>query len=510
MSKPTKKQLHTQIADLQQKLLRQEKISSALLQRVKKNLKYQLNTSETFEHNTYLLNQIKKTKEKLLQEAEASERFSYLARHDTLTGLYNREKFNDTLKRCVRTAKKNNENHALFFLDLDQFKVVNDTAGHLAGDEMIKQISTILLHTVENNETLARLGGDEFGVVKENCTQKQALDKANTLLSLIDEFHFSWDDKLFTVSASIGVVMINKDTITDVDAQKNVDIACYAAKNAGRNRVHLYHAKDDSLLQHTEELQWIPKLSNALEKDLFCLYAQPIKPTKPTLNHVHYEILVRLQEDDKIILPGVFLPPAERYNLITKIDSWVIHKTFHWLSLQVSNFHPKTHFSINLSGQSLGNENILNLITDMLDDGLIAGSKIHFEVTETMAISNLQAANSFIKKIKQYGCGFSLDDFGSGLSSLSYLKNLDVDTLKVDGVFIRDVLDDPIDEEMVSSINNIGHVMGMKTVAEYVENDNIASKLIEMGFDYLQGNSIGIPVPLDELLVGDLVQGCRK
>jgi EAL domain-containing protein (putative c-di-GMP-specific phosphodiesterase class I) len=347
---------------------------------------------------------------------------------------------------------------------------------------------------------LARLGGDEFGLLIKNCTQAHAQFRAEKLLSLIDEFHFPWDDKLFTVSASIGIVIINKKTVSHIEAQKNVDIACYAAKNAGRNRAHLYQEKDDNLLKQNAEMQWVPKLTNALENDLFCLYAQPIKPTSIKAHHFHYEILVRMNDNNTVILPGVFLPPAERYNLITKIDAWIIKRTFQWLSEHVHSFHPRSHFSINLSGQSLGDDTVLNLIISLLNNNLVKGSRIHFEVTESMTISNLQAANEFIKKVKRFGCKFSLDDFGSGLSSLSYLKNLDVDILKVDGFFIRDILDDPIDEEMVSSINNIGHVMGMKTVAEYVENEETAEKLIAMGFNYLQGNFIGKSKPIHEFL----------
>ncbi len=496
----TKAELENQIIDLKIQLQRQTKTTNALLARVKKNLKYQLNSNETFEHNSYLLNQIKRTKSQLFHETKNSERFSYIAKHDSLTGLYNRVEFNRVLKRIVKSAKNQKRKHALMFLDLDQFKVINDTAGHLAGDEMIKQISTLLLKTVEPGETLARLGGDEFGFLIENCTNAQAQLKAEKLLSLIDKFHFPWDDKLFTVTASIGIVIINRETISYIEAQKNVDIACYTAKNAGRNRIHLYQGQDDKLLKQNAEMQWVPKLTKALENDLFCLYAQPIKPTSNKANHIHYEILVRLNDNNEIILPGVFLPPAERYNLITKIDTWIISHTFQWLSKHIHSFHSRTHFSINLSGQSLGDDTILNLIISLLEDNLVDGSRVHFEVTETMAISNLQSANDFINKIKKFGCKFSLDDFGSGLSSLSYLKNLDVDILKVDGVFIRDILDDPIDEEMVSSINNIGHVMGMKTVAEYVENEETANKLIKMGFNYLQGNYIGIPRPIDEYL----------
>jgi diguanylate cyclase (GGDEF)-like protein len=500
MDELTKTGLMAQIVDLETQLERQKKINNALLARVKKNLKYQLNSNETFEHNSFLLNQIKQTKSQLLYETKTSERFSYIARHDSLTGLYNRVEFKKVLKRIVKSAQNQSKKHALMFLDLDQFKVINDTAGHLAGDEMIKQISTFLLKTVEFGETLARLGGDEFGFLIENCTQTHAQLRADKLLSLIDEFYFPWDDKLFTVSASIGIVIINQETVSHIEAQKNVDIACYAAKNAGRNRTHLYQEQDDKLLKQNAEMQWVPKLTNALENDLFCLYAQPIKPTSPKANHLHYEILVRLNDNNKVILPGVFLPPAERYNLITKIDAWIIKHTFQWLSEHVNSFHPRSHFSINLSGQSLGDDTVLKLIIRLLKNISFDGSRVHFEVTESMTISNLQAANEFIKKIKKFGCKFSLDDFGSGLSSLSYLKNLDVDTLKVDGVFIRDILDDPIDEEMVSSINNIGHVMGMKTVAEYVENKKTAEKLITMGFNYLQGNFIGKPKPVHEFL----------
>ena len=421
MSKHNTTQLLEQIKALESSLVQQQKISEALLTRVKRNLKYQININDAFEHNSFLLDQIKQTKQKLIREAENSQRFSYMAKHDSLTGMYNRNAFNNLLKFRVESAQKNNEHHALFFLDLDQFKVINDTAGHLAGDEMIKQIATILLGTKQPDETIARLGGDEFGMLKKNCTIKQALQAAENLLSTIEKFHFSWDEKLFKVSVSIGLVIINNKTISDIEAQKNADIACYAAKNAGRNRVHLYQEADDKLLKHNAELQWVPKLTKALETDLFCLYAQPIKPTNPNLDYVHYEILVRLHEEHKIILPGVFLPPAERYNLITKIDSWIINKSFKWLEENIHFFHPSVHFSINLSGQSLGNKSMLKLITSLLNKNLFNGEKVNFEVTETMAISNLKEANSFINQIKKFGCGFSLDDFGSGLSSLSYL-----------------------------------------------------------------------------------------
>ncbi len=498
MSEISKDELIQENKQLRFFLQKQKKITDALLQRVKQNLKYQLNTSETFEHNSLLLEQIKQTKLKLLDEAQAAQKFSYYSKHDALTGLYNRFEFNKTLKKAIKTAQQG-KTHALFFLDLDQFKVINDTAGHLAGDEMLKQMGAVLLSSVDKTETLSRLGGDEFGIIKNNCSQGQAISMANKILAIIDKFHFSWDKKLFSVSASIGLVMINKTTVSHIDALKNADIACYAAKNAGRNRWHMYHMNDKNLIHHNAQLLWVPKLVKAIDEDLFQLYAQIISPVDESTTSRHFEILLRLPDAGKIISPSVFLPAAERYNLIAKIDYWVITQVFTWLRLNYAKFNQETYFSINLSGQSLGDVVILNLIRHELEK-INIGKCINFEVTETMAISNLQAANKFIKKIKKYGCGFSLDDFGSGLSSLSYLKNLDVDILKVDGVFIRDILDDPIDAEMVRSINNIGHVMGMKTVAEYVENEAIYHQVKAMGFDYLQGFYVGKPVPLNELI----------
>ena len=497
MPKQTMQNLKTQVKTLQSSLERQKKISNALLNRVKKNLKYHLNPHETFEHNSILLNQIKETKKELYNSIEAAQKNSYLARHDTLTGLYNRNVFNKKLNSVVNKTGS----HALFFLDLDQFKVVNDTAGHLAGDEMIKQIAEILLNTIESQGTLARLGGDEFGYIMEDCSKVQAKNKAKQFLSLIDKFHFRWDKKLFTVSVSVGLVIIDPKTNNSVDAFKNADIACYIAKNAGRNQYHIYtKGLSDDLSKHNKELKWLPKITKALESNQFELYVQPIKRVNPLADHCNYEILIRLNDGNNIINPETFLPPAERYNLITKIDCWVIQHAFNWLSNNIKNFDPQVRFSINISGHSLGKENVLNLIIKSFETSVITGKNICFEVTETTAISNFSSANQFIRKLKKYGCLFSLDDFGSGLSSLSYLKNMNFDILKVDGSFIRDLLDDPLNEEMVKSINNIGHIMGMKTIAEYVESQGVYDKLVDLGFDGLQGFYIGKPVPIDNLI----------
>lgn len=432
---------------------------------------------------------------------EASRKISYQATHDGLTGLINRVEFENRLTAAIQSAVHDSQEHALCFMDLDQFKVVNDTSGHVAGDELLRQIGGLLREHLRETDTLARLGGDEFAVLIENCPLHQAKHKAEEILSIIEDFRFPWEDKIFTVGVSIGITMIDNMTTSEVDVLKYADMACYAAKDAGRNRIHVYQSTDDeTLLKRSGELMWAPKIIHALEHDQFRLFVQEIKPTDLRKDYVNYEVLIRLQQEDgSLAPPGAFIPAAERYNLATRLDMWVIDHVFAWLKQHAGRCHDAMHFSVNLSGQSLGDEQVLNHIVSLLESGLVPTSKLQFEVTETMAIANLQHANSFINKLRALGCGFSLDDFGSGLSSFGYLKNLDVDTLKIDGMFVRDILDDPIDAAMVEAINNIGHVMGMKTIAEFVENEQIAVKLFEMGVDFVQGYGIGKPMPIEEI-----------
>ncbi|MFK5857244.1 MAG: EAL domain-containing protein [Bacteroidota bacterium] len=496
------KLLENKIKNLMTQLEKEKKISGALLKRVKTTLSNQANANEIFEHNALLVEEVKEARKQLYVQAETSQKFLYLARHDALTGLVNRDEFESRLKLAVKSSNVSKEEYALCFLDLDQFKVINDTAGHMAGDEMLKQLSTILVEHIRNTDTLARLGGDEFGLLFERCSLTQATKKIHNILELIEEFSFSWENKVFRVSASAGVAMINSNTKTYVDSLKHADIACFAAKNAGRNRYHVYEVRDEELTKQSYEMQWVPRILEALEHDRFRLFAQKIIPTSKSDDHVHYEVLIRLcDENNNILPPGSFLPTAERYGLIVKIDHWVIGNVFSWIEKNKNKLDPVSHFSINLSGQSLGDEKILEYISTLFKERCVSPSIIHFEVTETMAISNLKSANHFIKTIKDYGCSFSLDDFGSGLSSFGYLKNLAVDTLKIDGVFVRDIIDDPIDAAMVDSINTIGHVMGLKTIAEFVENDEIAEKLTEIGVDYLQGYGVGKPEPIDNILL---------
>jgi len=434
------------------------------------------------------------------EKNKAQQTLSYQASYDALTGLINRSEFERQVERLISTSVKTKSVHALCFMDLDQFKVVNDTCGHMAGDELLRQIGKQLLSSVRKSDTFARLGGDEFGLLLEHCSFDQAERMANTLLDEVKAFRFYWEGKEFRIGASIGLCEITESTVNFTELFRQADAACYMAKDLGRNRVHLYRYEDSELLRRHGEMQWIPRITEALEKNLFTLYAQCIEPLDEETGS-HCEVLVRMMDvGDSIIPPGAFLPAAERYGLIRDIDSWVVETT---LTLMASHpeFLKQVHLvSINLSGSSIDNVDFLDSVISSLKKFSIDANKICFEITETAAISNLNAARIFISKLKNLGCFFALDDFGSGLSSFRYLKNLPVDYLKIDGMFVKGMGDDPIDYAMVKSINEIGHVMGMKTIAEFVETTEIKNKLTTLGVDYAQGYCIGEPEPFTQLL----------
>lgn len=438
--------------------------------------------------------------EDVTYEYELSEQISYQANHDALTGLVNRHEFERRAERLLTTVHQGETKHALCFMDLDQFKVVNDTCGHIAGDELLRQLSSVLQHTVRQRDTLARLGGDEFGILMEHCTLDQAHRVACTLQKAIQDYQFSWEEHTFKVGVSIGLVAITNTIPNLTELLKQADAACYMAKDLGRNRIHVYHAEDSELTRRHGEMQWVARLNQALEEDRFKLYAQTIVPLDSSTNK-HYELLLRMiDEKGKIVPPNAFLPAAERYNLIKQLDTWVVENTLSLLAASPA-FVNHIHFiSINLSGQSLTDTPFLDFVIKQLQDTKIEGNKICFEITETAAISNLNSAINFITTIKELGCQFALDDFGSGLSSFAYLKNLPVDYLKIDGMFVKDIAVDPIDHAMVKSINEIGQVMGMKTIAEFVENDEIKGMLREIGVNFAQGYGIDKPKPFDELL----------
>ena len=431
---------------------------------------------------------------------QTEDQLNFHASHDALTGLVNRREFERRVQRIFDTVRRDNDEYAVCFLDLDQFKIVNDTCGHVAGDELLRQLTTVLEKVVRKRDTLARLGGDEFGVLMEHCSLKDANRVATSILSAIQNYQFIWEGHTFKLGVSIGLVPITQSTSNFDQLLKDADSACYMAKELGRNRIHVYRVDDVDLAKRSGEMQWVTHINEALEGDLFTLYAQAIVPLSNSDN-THFEFLVRMIDvNGSLFPPGAFLPAAERYNLISQVDRWVINNAFTLLAANPDFLADISFCSINLSGQTLSSPEILEFIISQLQESNINGSKICFEITETAAISNLSIAMEFISKLKDMGCRFALDDFGSGLSSFAYLKNLPVDYLKIDGIFVKDIAEDPIDHAMVKSINEIGQVMGMETIAEFVENDVIKGMLKEIGVNYAQGYGIGKPKPFDEIL----------
>jgi len=425
------------------------------------------------------------------------------ASHDTLTGLSNRHEFDRRLLNCLADTQEANIRHSLIYIDLDQFKIVNDTCGHQAGDQLLRQLSSILSPLVRGRDTLARLGGDEFAILLEACPKSAALKVANDVLSTIQKFRFTYDNKTFNIGASMGVAHFSSGTQSENDPLSVADAACYKAKEEGRNCIMEMDISNiqqqPGIPQH--QMQWVNRLNIALDTNQFILFQQKIAPTNPgSSEFLHFEVLLRIKDDDRLISPGAFLPPAERYGLIHRIDHWVIKNTFAWLSEHPEVLAKTKLCSINLSGLSLSDEELSTYVTRYLKQYAIDCKKICFEITESSAIQNLALAFEFIHNMHELGCSFSLDDFGTGMSSFSYLKQLPVNHLKIDGSFIRHIDSDPIDLAMTRSINEIGHVMGMSTIAEFVENEEIFQLLRQLGVDYAQGYHIAKPAPLDELL----------
>jgi diguanylate cyclase (GGDEF)-like protein/PAS domain S-box-containing protein len=430
-----------------------------------------------------------------------SQELSYQASHDPLTGQINRRGFEHRLQQLLDSARKDQVEHALLYIDLDQFKLINDTCGHLAGDELLRQISEVLRHLVRRGDTLARVGGDEFGILLERCSLHEAMRIAHTVRKNVEEFRFVWDEHSFAIGVSIGLIAVT-DSSESIDVVlKEADAACYAAKDEGRNRVHLYAQDDAALRKRRGEMRWISAIQQALDENRLLLCYQPIIPLhEDATDHVHYELLLRMQDEDgQVIPPGAFLPAAERYSLSTKLDRWVVGSALDWLQGQGEQLERLYSCSINLSGHSLGNEEFLRFVIDKLTQSQVAPEKICFEITEAAATANLVNAMKFINQMKEVGCQFALDDFGSGLSSFAYLKKLPVDFLKIDGLFVKNIASDSIDFSMVKSINEIGHVMGKKTVAEFVEDEEILAKLREIGVDFAQGYAIGRPQLIEQL-----------
>jgi diguanylate cyclase (GGDEF)-like protein/PAS domain S-box-containing protein len=428
------------------------------------------------------------------ESRDLNRRLSYHASHDILTGLVNRAEFENRVERALKSARARETSYALLYLDLDQFKIVNDSCGHSAGDALLGQLGTLLKSKIRWRDTLARLGGDEFGVLLESCSLDEAMNSAETLRMAIGEYKFVWEERTFRLGVSVGVVPITADNENVAALLTAADSACAAAKEAGRNRIHSFQENDIDLMRRRREMQWAARINNALEENRFELFRQTIQPLQVEEEGAHYEILLRMRDENGgIISPGLFIEAAERYGITPSIDRWVIRSAFRWLVSEADERERLSLCSINLSGQSLGDEKFLPFVIDQFQMSGIDATKICFEITETAAIASYSQANRFINALKELGCMFALDDFGTGLSSFGYLKHFPVDFLKIDGSFVKEILHDPIDREMVRSINEIGHLTGKRTIAEFAENEEIITMLRGMGIDYAQGYGVSEP-----------------
>ena len=424
---------------------------------------------------------------------------SYLARHDGLTGLINRREFEELMDTCVASACGEGRRHALLYLDLDEFKLVNDTAGHLAGDELLRQLATLLRARIRPNDVLARLGGDEFGILLEDADLDRARRIAEEACAAVRSFRFAWQERSFQVGISIGLVPIDSGMSDRVQLLAAADAACYVAKEAGRGRVHEYQEDDAALVERYGAMQWVHRIQSALEEERFFLIRQEIRPLRPEEGQPEIsEIFIRMRDEQgQVALPGSFIPAAERYRLISRIDRWVVQNAFRKLVEHQRSSPVELHWAINLSGGSIDEESFLADVLAELDSSGVSPHCILFEITETAAVANLARAQQFIRTLKARGCRFVLDDFGTGLSSFAYLKNLDVDFLKIDGGFVRDVNESSIERALVESIHQIGQLLGIGTIAESMENDEILATLEQIGVNYVQGYGVARPEPLD-------------
>lgn len=436
-----------------------------------------------------------------IQDAQAQLR--YQARHDALTGLVNRQELEKRLQHALQDVKQHHANHIFCYMDLDQFRVINDTCGHLAGDEMLRQISMILSQRIRAEDTFARLGGDEFGLLLSYCQVEKAIEIAAQLRQMLETFRFMHEGRLFQTSVSVGIVEMTADLKDVGQVMRHADAACYVAKDNGRNQIHLFHPEDDVLLKRHVEMEWVLRINEAIEHNDFVLYCQGIFPLQNKALPPFYEILIRKRDEQGgIISPAEFLPSAERYHLMNKIDRWVIQHTF--MALQPlfkmgSNIAPFI-VSINLSGMSLGDPQLLSYIQNCFQTYEIPPTHVCFEVTETSAIINIDNTIKLILELQKLGTRFMLDDFGSGMSSFSYLKHLPVNFLKMDGAYVRDIISDSVDLAMAKAIQSVAQSMEIQTIAEYVENEATLDCLKEMGVSYAQGFYLNKPIALSEAL----------
>ena len=438
--------------------------------------------------------------EDVTEARELMHKLHYQARHDALTGTINRHEFEERLAQALRDARDNGVQHALCFIDLDQFKVVNDTCGHLSGDEVLQDVTRLLQRELRRTDILARLGGDEFGVILRDCDQTAAIEVAEKLREVIGDYVFTSDEVMLRLGASIGCVPIDGAAVDGEDLLRAADTACYLAKDYGRNRVVPYSPEDHGLQLRHSEMASLTRIRAALSAERFVLYAQGMRSVGD-VEPARFEILLRMLDPaGNEVAPDRFLPAAERYQIAPEIDRWVVEETLRTLARHPQQLESLGACHINLSGQSIGREDFLGFLEETLDRSPVDPRKLCFEITETAAITNPADAGHFFRRLHQRGCGFALDDFGTGLSSFGYLTNMPVDMIKVDGTFVRDALENKTHQAIVKAIGEISAIMGKGAVAEYVETDAAATRMAELGIGWLQGYAIHRPCPLEEFL----------
>lgn len=429
---------------------------------------------------------------------EMVNRMSYLASHDPLTGLINRREFELRLSQAIASARKSDSEHALCYIDLDRFKIVNDTCGHHAGDELLRQVTSLLKSRVRDRDSVARLGGDEFALLLQNCSQVKAMEIAQSIIRMLGEFRFSWADNLFTVGASIGVTPVDARSGNMESVLKDADSACYVAKETGRNRVHAARHDDAELSQHHEEMQQLQEITQALKENRFRLCHQLCLPLDESrIDEWHCEILLRMvSRSGRQMAPEEFIPVAERYNLMPEIDRWCVNTVFSTLKTLTSSQQRPGMCAINISGQSLAQPGFTRFVTELAQQYHVDPAMVCFEIREVTAIANLAHARRFIEELKQAGFKFALDNFGDSLSSFSYINKLPIDYIKLDRSLIGGITQNPISQAMVEAINKISHLIGIETIAEFVEDEETLKELRRIGVDFVQGHHISKPAPI--------------
>jgi diguanylate cyclase (GGDEF)-like protein/PAS domain S-box-containing protein len=431
---------------------------------------------------------------------QRSQQLAWQADHDALTGLVNRDRFERCVELAMESARSRGEQHAMVHLDLDHFRLVNDTCGHAAGDRLLRELAHVLASQVNGNEVLGRLGGDEFGLLIRDCALDEAVVRSERLRAILERHRFHAEGKSWAVGGSFGVAALDAACGTLGEVLRAADAACRLAKEGGRNRVHRANGSDNEVRRRQSETEWVGRVRRALEEERFVLYGQAIVPLRST-GAPHTEVLLRMRDEDgALVLPMAWIPAAERYGLMPEVDRWVVHHTFRHMAARARAIPEPSLYAINLSATSLSDAGMLDFVRRQLDAHGVQPAQVCFEITETALIANLARAQLFVAELRKLGVRFALDDFGSGMSSFAYLKALPVDFLKIDGAFVRRITFDPIDHAMVEAINKLGHVMKISTVAEFSENDAVLELLRHIGVDFAQGDGIGKPRPLTEIL----------